>query len=53
MLHRQHIQAIAYFVEFPGFLQNIVGEHNLRGFLRAIKEAGPAFINAVSHLRFT
>jgi hypothetical protein len=32
-------------------LQNFMGRHKLRGFPEAFKEAGPAFINAVSQLR--
>jgi hypothetical protein len=50
MLRRQHIQAIADFAEFFGFQQNFM-DWQMRGFLRAFKEAGPAIINAVSHLR--
>jgi hypothetical protein len=49
-LRRQHIKAVAYFVEFFGFQQNFMGGHKLRGLLSAFKEAGPAFINVVSHL---
>jgi hypothetical protein len=48
MLRGQHIEAVAYFVEFLGFQQNFVGWHKLRGLLSTFKEAGPALINAVS-----
>jgi hypothetical protein len=49
---RQHIEAVADPVELLGFLQNFVRGHELRGLPSAFKEAGPAFINAVSHLRW-
>jgi hypothetical protein len=52
VLYRQRIEAIAYFVEFLGFLQNFFGGHGLRGLLRTFKEAGPTFVAAVSHLRY-
>ena len=50
MLCRQHIEAIAYFAEFFGFQQNFMGRQIVR-LSTSLQEAGPAIINAVSHLR--
>src|ERR1035438_6012537 len=50
MLCRQYIEAVADFAEFFGFLQNFVG-WQIERLSTSIQEAGPAFINAVSHLR--
>jgi hypothetical protein len=33
-------------------LENFFGGHGLRGLLGTFKEAGPAFVAAVSHLRY-
>jgi hypothetical protein len=47
------IEAVTDFIKFFNFFQDFFGGHGLRGFLRAFKEVGPAFDNAVSPLLYT
>lgn len=51
MLMSHGNEALADLVELFGFLQDFLGGHGTRGFRKALKEAGPAFANAVSPLR--
>jgi len=43
MLFRQQIETVTPFVEFLGFLQNLIRGHGIRGFPGVFEETGPAF----------
>jgi hypothetical protein len=49
----QSIESFTDDAKFRGFLKNFFGGHRLRGFRKALKKAGPAFVNAASPLRYS